>query len=200
MAKLQEQQQQIHELQRKLQQQKEELVAQQQNYQQKQEEHRTKEEELKLQLEKLEQEKLEEEKQAQELTSKVQLSDSEWEKARNDVMSWSPEIVTEWARRVCGLDHEEMGRMLKMKLTGPQLLKQMKSDFLMAGFPLGPSTKLAEAVQSLLKDLGLIEGPETPKPIKNKRSPKIAVIGAGFSGIGSFPFQYILMALPSDRT
>lgn len=107
--------------------------------------------------------------------------------------------MIEWARRVCDLDRHELARMLKMKLTGTDLLKQTKSDFLLAGFPLGPATKLSESVNNLLRDLGLLALTKVETNRPRKRSPKIAVIGSGFSGIGKFslkPLTHVLSYYP----
>jgi hypothetical protein len=186
MTLLQEQQQEIHTLQRQLHEKQTELLQQQQKQQQMQEDQRQKEQHLRELQAKLDREK-------ENIHVVATMSDSEWEESRDKVLNWAPNVVTEWARRVCGLDAEELSRILKMKLNGVDLLKQTKSDFVMAGFPLGPATKLSESVHQLLIQLGLANTSEVVK--KKKRSPVIAVIGAGYSGIG-IP----LSSLPSSLT
>jgi len=160
LAKLQVQQEEIQELQNQLRIQQ--MLVQQQRQQEVQEEENMRESELlKVQME-------------VRLESPEALSDAEWESLRKNVTGWQPNVVSEWARRVCGLDDEEVSRVFKLKLCGPDLLKQTKEDFLLAGFPLGPATKLYDAVLVLLKNVDFI-----------KRSPTIAIVGAGFSGIAT---------------
>jgi len=105
---------------------------------------------------------------------------------------WSARHVLEWARRTLKLDSEDLLSLSKMQLSGSDLVKMSKKDFITsnpsAPLPLGTATLITEEVALLMSESSGVGdknkgGNKEEKGEKRKRV--IAIVGAGFGGIAT---------------